>query len=68
MSHQRGDARVVQYQGATISTYATVFGEEGKYSSCFKVYGQKNDPIGNPIQKDVTPEGRTIHWCPAVQS
>ncbi len=56
------------HQGATIHTYATVYGEEGKYSSCFKVYGQKNDPLGNPIIKEETPEVRTIHWCPAVQS
>lgn len=57
-----------KHQGATIHTYATVYGDEGKYSSCFKVYGQKQDPLGNPIKKETTPEGRTIHWCPAVQS
>lgn len=56
------------HQGATIHTYTTVYGDEGKYSSCFKVYGQKQDPLGNPIIKEETPEGRTIHWCPAVQS
>jgi formamidopyrimidine-DNA glycosylase len=56
------------HQGATIHTYATPYGEEGKYSSCFKVYGQKQDPLGNPIKTEITPEGRTIHWCPAVQS
>jgi formamidopyrimidine-DNA glycosylase len=57
-----------QHQGATIQTYATPYGEEGKYSSCFKVYGQKKDPLGNPIIKEETPEGRTIHWCPTIQS
>lgn len=56
-----------QHQGATIHTYATPYGEEGKYSSCFKVYGQKVDPLGNPIIKEETPEGRTIHWCPVIQ-
>lgn len=56
-----------KYQGATIQTYTTVYGEEGKYSSCFKVYGQKQDPLGNPIIKETTPEGRTIHWCPTIQ-
>jgi formamidopyrimidine-DNA glycosylase len=55
------------YQGATIQTYATPYGEEGKYSGLFKVYGQKQDPLGNPIKKEITPEGRTIHWCPAIQ-
>lgn len=56
-----------QHQGATIHTYATPYGEEGKYSSCFKAYGQKTDPLGNPIIKEETPEGRTIHWCPTIQ-
>ena len=55
-----------KYQGATIQTYKTAYGEEGKYSSCFKVYGQKKDPLGNPI---ITQDsgGRTLHWCPTIQ-
>jgi len=56
-----------QHQGATILTYKDVFGAEGKYSSCFKVYGQKTDPLGNSIVKEETPDKRTIHWCPAIQ-
>lgn len=56
-----------QYQGATIQTYKTAYGEEGRYSSCFKVYGKKTDPLGNKIIKEDTPDKRTIHWCPAVQ-
>jgi formamidopyrimidine-DNA glycosylase len=56
-----------QHQGATIQTYKTVYGEEGRYSSCFKVYGKKVDPLGNQIIKEDTPDGRTIHWCPAIQ-
>lgn len=56
-----------KYQGATIQTYKTVYGEEGRYSSCFKVYGKKTDPLGNPIIKEGTPDKRTIHWCPSVQ-
>lgn len=55
------------HQGATILTYKDPYGAEGKYSSCFKVYRQKQDPLGNPIIKETTPEGRTIHWCPAIQ-
>ena len=56
-----------QHQGATIQTYKTAYGEEGRYSSLFKVYGQKKDPLGNQIIKEATPEGRTIHWCPTIQ-
>jgi formamidopyrimidine-DNA glycosylase len=55
------------HQGATILTYKDAYGAEGKYSSCFKVYGQKKDPLGNTIMKQTTPEGRSIHWCPAIQ-
>lgn len=55
------------HQGATIQTYKTAYGEEGKYSSQFKVYGQNTDPLGNPIIKEKSPEGRTIHWCPNIQ-
>jgi formamidopyrimidine-DNA glycosylase len=55
-------------QGATIKTYKTAYGAEGKYSSCFKVYGKKIDPLGNAIIKEETPDGRTIHWCPALQT
>jgi len=56
-----------QHQGATIHTYKTAFGEEGKYSTLFKVYGQEKDPLGNKIITQKTPDKRTIHWCPAVQ-
>lgn len=56
------------HQGATILTYKDAFGAEGKYSSCFKVYGQKTDPLGNKIKKETGPDGRTIHWSPAVQT
>ncbi len=56
-----------KHQGATILTYKDAYGAEGRYSSCFKVYGQKTDPLGNPIVKEETPDKRTIHWCPALQ-
>ena len=56
-----------KYQGATIQTYKTAYGEEGRYSSLFKVYGQKSDPLGNKIIKQDS-GGRTIHWCPSIQT
>lgn len=56
-----------QHQGATIHTYKTVYGEEGKYATLFKVYGQKKDPLGNKIITQQTPDKRTIHWCPDIQ-
>jgi DNA-formamidopyrimidine glycosylase len=54
-------------QGATILTYKDAYGAEGKYSGFFQVYGKKKDPFGNSIVKHNTPEGRAIHWCPAIQ-
>lgn len=57
-----------QQQGATIHTYKTVYGEEGNYSTKFKVYGQKQDPLGHKIVKQQTADKRTIHWCPDIQS
>jgi DNA-formamidopyrimidine glycosylase len=56
-----------QHQGATISTYKTAYGAEGKYSTLFKVYGQKQDAAGRKIIKQQTPDKRTIHWCPEIQ-
>lgn len=55
------------HQGATIHTYTDAYGQEGKYSGSFKVYGQKSDPLGNAIIKEITPDKRSIHWCPTVQ-
>jgi formamidopyrimidine-DNA glycosylase len=55
------------HQGATISTYKDAYGAEGKYTSCFKVYGKKIDPNGYKIIKEESPDGRTIHWCPQIQ-
>lgn len=55
------------HQGATIHTYKTAYGDEGKYSTLFKVYGQERDPMGRKIIKEPTPDKRTIHWCPEVQ-
>lgn len=57
-----------KHQGATIQTYETVYGEEGKYSTLFKVYGQKQDAAGHKIIKQQTPDKRTIHWCPDIQT
>jgi len=56
-----------KHQGATISTYKDAYGAEGKYTSCFKVYGKKIDTNGYNIIKEKSGDGRTIHWCPDIQ-
>lgn len=53
--------------GATIATYRDAKGEEGKYTSRFAVYSRTTDPFGNAVKRERTPDGRTIHWCPAAQ-
>lgn len=56
-----------QHQGATLSTFKTPYGDEGKYSTLFKVYGCKADPLGNKIIKETLDDKRTTHWVPQVQ-
>ena len=53
--------------GATISTYRNVDGSRGGAQSRFAVYGHKVDPLGNPVVKERTKDGRTTWWCPAIQ-
>ena len=53
--------------GATIRSYKDFFGESGNYSSRFMVYNQKEDPDGNEVIKEKTPDGRTTHWVPTIQ-
>lgn len=53
--------------GATIRTYENFNGTLGQYAQRFLVYNQKNDPEGNQVVKEKTPDGRTTHWVPAIQ-
>ncbi len=53
--------------GATIQTYQNINGEIGQYSSRFLVYNRKEDPDGNIVTKEMTPDGRRTFWSPAVQ-
>ncbi len=55
------------HQGATLHTYKDPYGNEGKYSSQFKVYSKSQDPLGNPVLTAKTPDKRTIHYVPNIQ-
>ncbi len=55
-----------QAQGASFKSYINADGNSGKYSFNFQVYGQKKDPFGNDISRQVMGT-RSIHWCPEVQ-
>lgn len=53
--------------GATISTYRNVDGTKGGAQTRFAVYGNKVDPMGNPVTKEETKDGRTTWWVPSIQ-
>lgn len=53
--------------GATISTYANPDGSTGRAQRRFMVYNHDNDPMGNEVIREQTKDGRTSHWCPAIQ-
>jgi DNA-formamidopyrimidine glycosylase len=52
--------------GATIKDYFR-FNNWERTINFFKVYDKKIDPLGNPIIKTETLDGRTTHWAPAKQ-
>ena len=53
--------------GATISTYRNPDGKPGEAQRRFAVYGNKTDPMGNPVIREETKDGRTTHWVPSIQ-
>lgn len=53
--------------GATFNTYHNPDGSKGEAQRRFAVYGNKVDPLGNPVIREETRDGRTTHWVPAIQ-
>jgi DNA-formamidopyrimidine glycosylase len=53
--------------GATISTFKDMYGNTGKFFDQFKVYGKKNDPVGNIINKVRTKDGRSTFYVAGIQ-
>ena len=51
--------------GCTLKSYWDPLGRKGNFECV--VYGQKADPDGNPVQVNTFKDGRSMHWCPAVQ-
>ena len=54
--------------GASIRNYQRIDGESGDFVFEFEVYGRKTDPVGNAVVRELTPDGRTTHWVPEIQS
>lgn len=65
---RRISLRSYELGGNTIENYVNLTGGTGKFFDELKVYGKRKDPDGNEVIAEKTPEGRTIHWCPAVQA
>jgi formamidopyrimidine-DNA glycosylase len=53
--------------GASIRNYQQVTGESGGFTFDFEVYAQKTDPLGNPVIREETFDGRTTQWVPSLQ-
>lgn len=53
--------------GATFRTYRNVDGSRGEAARRFVIYNNKTDPMGNPVVKEETKDGRTTHWVPSIQ-
>ena len=53
--------------GSTIESFESPDGSKGGFSERFLAYGRKTDPEGNEVVRRRDANGRTVHWCPAVQ-
>ena len=54
--------------GASLYTYTGIHGDKSEYKTKLQVYGKCKDPHGNTVETLKTPDKRTTHWVPAVQS
>ncbi len=70
LSHQVKSVIYSSYQsrGASFRDYVPPDGTIGTYSFAFECYAQKNDPLGRTVIREQTPDGRTTHWVPQVQT
>ena len=53
--------------GATFSTYSDMDGRAGEFPFHFHVYMMNECPLGYPVVRETTEDGRTTHWVPQVQ-
>lgn len=68
----RSACRVAQecydHGGASLYTYTGMNGNQTEYKHELRVYNKKTDPLGNVIEKMGTPDKRTTHWVPSIQT
>jgi len=53
--------------GTTVRDYRSMDGDLGVYTFSLRVYNKKQDPLGNPVIRTETEDGRTTHWVPQLQ-
>jgi formamidopyrimidine-DNA glycosylase len=54
------------YGGLTIESFISPDGSPGRYPKA--VYGNKQDPSGNPVIRITTKDNRSTFWVPNIQS
>jgi len=57
-----------QSRGASFRDYVPPDGSVGTYTFAFQCYAQQQDPEGRIVMRSTTPDGRTTHWVPEVQT
>ena len=55
-------------KGATIKNYVLPDGSPGGHQYNFKVYAQRNCPVGHTVLREETEDKRTTHFCATCQS
>lgn len=54
--------------GASLYTYTGISGDKTDFKFKLSVYGRNTDPKGNKVDQIQTPDKRTTHWVPEVQT
>ena len=55
-------------RGASVRHYSDIEDRKDVFEFQFIVYNQKKDKLGNPVVREKTPDKRTTHWVPKVQT
>tara|TARA_B100000575_G_C23141976_1_gene664833 strand:- start:2590 stop:3522 length:933 start_codon:yes stop_codon:yes gene_type:complete len=54
--------------GASLRHYSDIEDKKGLFEFEFKVYGKKQDPLGNTIISELTKDKRKTYWVPKIQT
>ena len=60
--------RSYEQGGATLLTYTDMDNNMGEFVFEFEVYRKSQDPLGNEVIREETPDKRATHWVPCVQT